>query len=109
MRTHRLTLFVYRTRGARCHPSTLYDHLHGFTEVRIKKDAYGRTARKIYRYPGIPHRDVLQSVLVVSGKNARALEELFNRYGVPYIKCPAPVFVRWEFPAGVRFFKNLRR
>jgi len=94
----KLILFVYRTKGARCNPRTLYDHLHGYSEVRIKRDEYGGAGRKKYSYPGIPHHDIIQSVFVTSRKNARAVEELFNRFEVPYVKCPAPVLVRLDLP-----------
>lgn len=96
----RLTLFVYRAEGARCNPRTLYDHLHGYSEIRIKTDEYGRTGRKRYSYPGIPHRRIMQGVLVADRKNVRAVEELFDRFGVSFIKCRVPAFVRWDFPPG---------
>ncbi len=94
----KLTLFIYRSEGARCNRGTLHDKLHGCTVIRIKKDEYGRTEHKKYSYPGIPHRDITQQVLIADRKNARTVEELFNRFRVSYIKCPSPVFVRWDLP-----------
>lgn len=93
-----LTLFVYRSTGARCNPHTLYDHLHGYQAIRSTKDEFGRSRHKTYHYPGIPHRRIMRGVLVADRKNVRAVEELFDRFGVSFIKCPSPVFVRWDLP-----------
>ncbi len=95
-------IFIYRGKDARINRRTLYDKLHGCTVIRIKKDDRGRTEHKKYNYPGITHRDITQQVLVADRKNARAVEEIFNRYGVSFIKCPAPVFVRWDLPREVK-------
>lgn len=94
----RLTLFVYLKKGARCNPRTLYDHLHGYDAIRSTKDEFGRPFHKTYRYPGIPHRRIIRGVIITDLKNARVVEELFERFGVSYIKCRAPAFVRWDFP-----------
>lgn len=94
----KLTLFIYRAKGASCHPTTLHDKIHGYSEIRIKKDAQGRTERKKYSYPGIPHHRLMRGGFVTDLKNAPIVEALFNRFGVSYIKCPAPVFVQWEVP-----------
>ncbi len=102
MGAHRLILFIYRAEGARCDPHTLYDHLHGYSEVRSTKDGFGRPFHRTYRYPGIPHRRIMRGVLAVDRKNVRAIEELFDRFDVFHIRCPAPQFVRWDFPRGVR-------
>jgi len=96
------TLFVYRSKGARCNPRTLYDHLHGYQAIRSTKDEFGRSCHKTYHYLGIPHRRVMRGVLVADRKNMRAVEELFDRFGVSFIKCRGPAFVRWDFPPGVR-------
>ncbi len=65
-------------------------------------DEFGRVFHKKYEYPGIPHRRITQQVFVTTRKDARAVEELFDRFGVSYIKCSAPVFVRWDLPPEVR-------
>ena len=92
------TLFIYRAKGARCNPRTLYDHMHGYREIRSTKDEFGRPFHKTYHYPGIPHRKILQGVIAADRKNAHAIEELFERFGVSYIKCRAHVFTHWGLP-----------
>jgi len=95
MMMKRPTLYIYRTAGARCNPHTLYDHLHGYGEIRTTKNEFGEVFHKTYRYPGLPHHRIMRGVLIADRKNAHAIEELFERFGVSYIKCHAPVFVRW--------------
>lgn len=90
-------LFVYRTDGANCHRRTLYDKLNGHSVIRIKKTEFGETKNKTYRYAGLDHHRIMRNVILVDLKNVAVVEELFNKFEVPFIKCPSPVFVRWDF------------
>lgn len=92
-----LILFIYRAKGASCHPATIHDKLHGYSEIRIKKDEHGRTQRKTYYYPGIPHQDLIPSTALVEAKEEAHLEEIFQRFKVSYVKIVVKSikFMRW--------------
>lgn len=90
----KLTLFAYCYRKKdptiTVHPSTIYDKLHGYSEIRVVKTETGGTKHKIYSYPGIFsgiwHRDLIRGVLIIESKHAGAVADFFKRYRVPFAR-----------------------
>lgn len=91
-------LFVYRAKGATCHPATLRDKINGYSEIRIVKTKFGRTEHKTYSYPGIPHYGFIPGAILVDVKDAPRLKEIFKRFKVSHVKIEVKSieFKRWS-------------
>lgn len=72
------------------HPATIYDKLHGHSEIRVVKTETGGTEYRTYSYPGVFskvwHRDLAPGTFVVESKHGGAVADFFKKYRVPYAR-----------------------
>jgi len=83
-----LTIFIFKQDKMKYSYPTLFKHFHGRREIRITVNDFGEVQRKPYEYPGIPHVDIVPSVIAVEAKDVPKIEALFHKFGVSYIKIP---------------------
>lgn len=81
----KLTLFIYRIKGAPLGKMRLHRALHGRREIRVTKDKFGRVIHKTFEYPGIPHQDIIPGVIAVERAEVTRIEKKFRQLDVSYL------------------------
>lgn len=86
----RLTLFLYSSKGAAIHHSTIRDKLLGYSEIRVVRTETGGTKHKTYSYPGVFSkiwcRDLIRGAFIVEARHEAVVIDLFKKYRVPYVR-----------------------
>jgi len=79
-------VFVFKSNSPAISKAGIHFKLCGYRGERLTISPYGEAVPKMYEYPGIPHLKLARGIILVEAANVAKVEELFNRYQIPYLK-----------------------